>query len=167
MDSSEIQLDKIFQFAHSLIEGKILLSGLKSSSDDWIAVEDLTLAIEYATSQNPSIPADVWLDLRETQTGGLPFVKGLYQAWESGVGNSVYAYLTELGADETLINDIDGDLYNICLMDYFVPEHIFWHKLRNAYLAGGWPCGWIGPGYPDGKLAVFDPASQYTSASIR
>jgi hypothetical protein len=32
----------------------------------------------------------------------------------------------------------------------------FYEDLLDAYLSGGWPCGWLGK-YPEGKMIVLDP----------
>ncbi len=159
MDLAQIDLDRLFSFAEHLIQDKILFSDLKvNGNENWLLIDDLSLAVECATSQNPGAPAvQVWGDLRQTEAGRIPWVKGLYQEWERGAGEKIYQYLTAFGVEEDVFADIDGDLYNVCLADYFISQDVFWGKIKEAYSKGGWPCGWADLEYPNGNLIVFNP----------
>jgi hypothetical protein len=56
----------------------------------------------------------------------------------------------------TLRDEMSADL-EACFKNeaYGFPSK-FYKTLLDAYLSGGWPCGWLGK-YPEGKMIVLDP----------
>lgn len=150
---------EIFRPAIDLIGGDVLLRGNAASegASRWHVVRDLEQAEALAWQADDSVDV-VWNDLREQQTANIVFEgEGeVWDYWETSLSPRFDAYLSERGWSG-LCDDVVGDLYYICCNKHSDSGHRLWDEMLEVYRAGGWPCGWGGGEYPDGRLAAFLP----------
>jgi hypothetical protein len=91
---------------------------------------------------------------QEKEKDELDFFNEIYQYLDKSL-NYQLSEKNGISKDITYLKDaIFGDFSFFIFKDFNNYENNLLDQMLQAYLAGGWPCGWEGE-YPDGRLVIF------------
>jgi hypothetical protein len=153
-------VEEVIKFVET---GKFFSEPYHGALENVVLEKDLELAKECAWSQEDANSPLTWSDLREQEMAevmGQRYSLSDFDEADEELGGLIDEFGSVLqerlsGEFLELIDDIVGDLYNVayCRSVNGVTNGLL-EKIYQAYLNGGWPCGWRG-NFPKGELIVY------------
>ncbi|MBA4538225.1 cytoplasmic protein [Bacillus aquiflavi] len=134
---------------------------------DIVMINDYERARELAWSQDLDEVENVWDDIKSYESGEI-----IGKLYENNLNSkerplreiiqSPHKYPSDFVSRYIdIFEEIVGDLY-MCALNRLVNGKVgnLYEKIFEIYKLGGWPCGWGGGKYPEGKIIVYSPEKE-------